>query len=195
MLSKNLKAETFYDPATGLERRRRVGGYGSPMLQHQMQQQQQNKPTEAKTVGSKREVWNGTAEKTSGGLKIGDLGKNKRGHIVSVKKYLQGKQRIGQLAQSPYFGRIQDIAPSASAGAGGVKKKNSKQRSLTASKTAGYIDDIARLGGVGYIPAPQTFQQQPPTAFPPMVHQPFVQPMMPNASFYPNNNTYPSQFM
>lgn len=41
-------------------------------------------------VGSKLEVWNGTAERTSGGLKVGDLMKNKKGKIVSKKQHANG---------------------------------------------------------------------------------------------------------
>ena len=37
------------------------------------------------SVGSKAQVFHGTAEKTSGGLKKKDLKKNKWGKIVSVK--------------------------------------------------------------------------------------------------------------
>ncbi len=44
-----------------------------------------------KVIGSKREVWNGTAERTSGGLRKDDLMKNKRGRIVSKKKHELGK--------------------------------------------------------------------------------------------------------
>jgi hypothetical protein len=42
-----------------------------------------------KTVkrGSRRKVWNGSAEMTAGGLKKSDLTKNKYGRIVSVKKH------------------------------------------------------------------------------------------------------------
>ena len=36
--------------------------------------------------GSRRQVWNGAAEQTAGGLKKNDLEKNKRGRIVSKKK-------------------------------------------------------------------------------------------------------------
>ena len=38
-----------------------------------------------KTVGSRAEVWHGTAKKTSGGLMRKDLKMNKRGRIVSRK--------------------------------------------------------------------------------------------------------------
>jgi hypothetical protein len=43
-------------------------------------------------VGSKRDVYNGTAEKTKGGLRKKDLVKNKRGRVVSIKKSEAGKK-------------------------------------------------------------------------------------------------------
>ena len=45
-----------------------------------------------KTVGSKLEVWRGTAKHTSGRLTKRDLMKNKRGKIVSKKKHYGGKR-------------------------------------------------------------------------------------------------------
>lgn len=45
-----------------------------------------------KTVGSRAEVFHGTANHTSGGLEKKDLKKNKRGRIVSVKKSNQAKK-------------------------------------------------------------------------------------------------------
>ena len=39
-----------------------------------------------KIIGSRAEVWHGTAKKTSGGLLKKDLKMNKRGRIVSRKK-------------------------------------------------------------------------------------------------------------
>jgi len=41
-------------------------------------------------VGSKRQVWDGTADKTSGGLKKGDLMEGYGGKIVSKKKHAIG---------------------------------------------------------------------------------------------------------
>jgi hypothetical protein len=38
------------------------------------------------TVGSRRKVWNGTAQKTPGGLTKSDLTQNKYGRIVSRKR-------------------------------------------------------------------------------------------------------------
>jgi len=43
-------------------------------------------PSKTLKRGSRRQVWNGKAEMTAGGLKKEDLIKNPRGRIVSVKK-------------------------------------------------------------------------------------------------------------
>ena len=43
-----------------------------------------------KTVGSRAEVFHGTAKKTTGGLLKKDLAKNKHGEIVSRKKQKPG---------------------------------------------------------------------------------------------------------
>ncbi len=50
----------------------------------------------SKTIGSKIEVWHGTAKKTSGGLTINDLTKSKSGKIVSKKKQAAGKRAFQQ---------------------------------------------------------------------------------------------------
>ncbi len=54
-----------------------------------------------KTKGSKIEVWNGNAKKTSGGLTKSDLVKNKRGKIVSKRKQLAGIQAFKRNKLSP----------------------------------------------------------------------------------------------
>lgn len=54
-----------------------------------------------KATGSKREVWNGTAKHTSGGLHKKDLMKHK-GRIVSKKKHAAGKKAIARLAKLGY---------------------------------------------------------------------------------------------
>lgn len=45
-----------------------------------------------RTIGSRAEVWHGTAKKTSGGLTKSDLIKNKHGRIVSKKKHSTAKK-------------------------------------------------------------------------------------------------------
>lgn len=54
------------------------------------------------TVGSKREVWNGTAKHTSGGLYKKDLMKTKDGRIVSKKKHAAGLKAIKRLRAAGY---------------------------------------------------------------------------------------------
>ena len=44
------------------------------------------------TIGSRRQVWNGTAKKTSGGLLKSDLMLNKNGRIVSKSKHSSAKK-------------------------------------------------------------------------------------------------------
>ena len=46
----------------------------------------------SKIVGSKKEVWAGTANHTSGKLTKSDLMKNKAGKVISKKKYAQGQK-------------------------------------------------------------------------------------------------------
>jgi hypothetical protein len=46
-------------------------------------------------VGSRRKVFNGSAERTSGGLTKDDLMKNVAGRIVSKKRHTTMKQRHG----------------------------------------------------------------------------------------------------
>jgi hypothetical protein len=49
-----------------------------------------NKTRKSKIIGSRRQVWHGTMQKTSGGLTKQDLMLNKRGRIVSKKKHAFG---------------------------------------------------------------------------------------------------------
>jgi hypothetical protein len=68
-------------------------------------------------IGSKREVFNGTAEKTKGGLRKKDLTKNKHGRVVSIKKMLSGRRNF---ANNPAMQRQAQL----------FKKKHSKKLSL-----------------------------------------------------------------
>jgi hypothetical protein len=45
--------------------------------------------------GSRRKVFNGSAEKTRGGLRKDDLMKNGRGRIISRKRFDNAKKRFG----------------------------------------------------------------------------------------------------
>ena len=62
-------------------------------------------------VGSRAQVWHGTAYKTSGGLKKSDLLMNKNGRIVSKAKHNTAKkekrlEKAGYFAQKGKFGAI-----------------------------------------------------------------------------------------
>ena len=49
------------------------------------------------TVGSKSQVYHGTAKHTSGGLTKKDLMKTKKGRIVSKRKHAAGKKALKRL--------------------------------------------------------------------------------------------------
>lgn len=55
------------------------------------------------TVGSKAQVYHGTAKHTSGGLTKKDLMKTKRGRIVSRKKHSLGKKAVKNLRKAGYI--------------------------------------------------------------------------------------------
>jgi len=57
-----------------------------------------------RTVGSKAEVFHGTAKHTSGGLKKKDLMKHK-GRIISRKKHAAGKKAIKHLRELGYIAK------------------------------------------------------------------------------------------
>ena len=54
------------------------------------------------TIGTRAQVWHGTAKKTSGGLTKTHLMMNKHGRIVSRKKHASGKKSIKHLVKLGY---------------------------------------------------------------------------------------------
>lgn len=65
----------------------------------------------ARKIGSRREVFNGSAKHTTGRLEKKDLVKNKRGRIVSRKKFLSAKkekrlEKHGYGAKKGKFGYV-----------------------------------------------------------------------------------------
>jgi hypothetical protein len=54
------------------------------------------------TVGSKAQVFHGTAAHTSGGLKKSDLVQNKHGRIVSRRKQAAGRKALKYLTRKGY---------------------------------------------------------------------------------------------
>lgn len=57
------------------------------------------------TVGSKAQVYHGTAKKTPGGLTKKNLMKTKRGRIVSRRKHAIGQRRIKTLRRLGYVAK------------------------------------------------------------------------------------------
>jgi hypothetical protein len=77
--------------------------------------------------GSRTQVWNGTAYKTSGGLTRSDLMMNKWGRIVSEKKHKTAKkekrlQKHGYFAKKGQFGYVKRTAKRSD------KKRSAKKR-------------------------------------------------------------------
>jgi hypothetical protein len=54
------------------------------------------------TVGSKAQVFHGTAKHTAGGLTRKDLMQNKHGRIVSKKQHAAGKKALSRLHKAGY---------------------------------------------------------------------------------------------
>ena len=90
-----------------------------------------------KAVGSKAEVFHGTAKHTSGGLYKKDLVQNRKGRIVSRKKMAAGKKaikRLFALGYKPSKGKFSLMRKSMAKG----KKTMRKTR-----KRGGYEDNAS----------------------------------------------------
>ena len=57
------------------------------------------------TIGTRAQVWHGTAKKTPGGLTKSHLMKNKHGRIVSRRKHASGKKSIKRLRKLGYVAK------------------------------------------------------------------------------------------
>jgi hypothetical protein len=57
------------------------------------------------TIGTRAQVWHGTAKKTSGGLTKTNLMMNKHGRIVSRRKHASGKKTIKYLKKLGYVAK------------------------------------------------------------------------------------------
>ena len=90
----------------------------------------------AMTVGSKVQVWNGTAKRTSGGLLKKDLMRHKN-RIVSKKKHAAGKKAIKHLVKLGY---------KAKKGTFKLFKKGKRGGFADASGVAGFQDASGAMG-------------------------------------------------
>lgn len=90
-------------------------------------------------VGSRAQVWHGTAYKTAGGLKKKDLKKNKHGKIVSRAKSAKGPQMLKRLHRKGYFtkkGQFGYVKKPVSRKSSKYVAKKSKRKSAKRKKTA-----------------------------------------------------------
>lgn len=62
----------------------------------------ENQPKKTCRIGSARQVWNGTAEMTSGRLRKSDLMQNRKGKIVSIRKHEHALRLVAQGKLKPY---------------------------------------------------------------------------------------------
>ena len=80
-------------------------------------------------VGSRAQVWHGTAFKTSGGLEKKDLLMNKNGRVVSLSKHKHEKKvdRLGELGIKAVKGKFGPTKKAMSKGS--KKKRRTRKRS------------------------------------------------------------------
>jgi len=86
-----------------------------------------------KAVGSKAEVFHGSAKHTSGGLHKKDLMKTNKGRIVSRKKHAAGKKAIQRLFKAGYKPKK---------GTFSLMKKGATRRSTRRRRGGGLLDMV-----------------------------------------------------
>lgn len=90
-------------------------------------------------VGSKAQVYHGTAEKTSGGLKKADLMQTAAGRIVSKKAHAAGLKAINRLRKAGFVakkGEFKLFTKAASTKKAAAPARRPVTRSVTAAKAA-----------------------------------------------------------
>ena len=86
-------------------------------------------------IGTRAQVWHGTALKTSGGLEKSDLHMNKNNRIVSAKKHKTAKaekrlEKAGYFTQKGKFGYVKKTAKKGKS-ASPVKRKRKGRKNAT----------------------------------------------------------------
>jgi hypothetical protein len=94
-------------------------------------------------VGSRRQVWNGTAMETSGGLKRGDLFQDKYGNLKSRKASKKAKRsknlkKAGYTAVKGKFGAVRISGKSVKSRKVSKKKRSSKKSKKSKKKKGGH---------------------------------------------------------
>jgi hypothetical protein len=104
----------------------------------------------SQTIGSRRQVWNGTAKKTPGGLQRSDLIMNKHRRIVSKKKSVSSKKHnrlleYGYGTEKGHFGFVKTGTKSSKKR--GKKGKKMRGGMHTPLHPAGINDSFMLTGG------------------------------------------------
>jgi hypothetical protein len=99
--------------------------------------------THQQTIGTRAQVWHGTAKKTSGGLTKSALMKNKHGRIVSRKKHNTAKRekrlvKAGFITKKGKFGFIKK----------GSRSRSRKMRGGMSALSPSPISGISGTSGV-----------------------------------------------
>jgi hypothetical protein len=79
-----------------------AGGLNMPKAGGARKTRKAAKAGKIPAVGTKAQVFHGTAKHTSGGLTKSDLMKTKKGRIVSKKKHAAGKRALSRLRKAGY---------------------------------------------------------------------------------------------
>jgi len=104
----------------------------------------------SQTIGSRRQVWNGTAKKTPGGLQRSDLIMNKHRRIVSKKKSVSSKKHnrlleYGYGTEKGHFGFVK--TGTKKRGRKGKKGKKMRGGMHSPLHPAGINDSLTLTGG------------------------------------------------
>ena len=105
-------------------------------------------------IGTRAQVWHGTAYKTSGGLTHAHLMKNKSGRIVSRSKHLTAKKekrlvKAGFLTKKGHFGFIKKGSKKMRGGTGNASSKTLSNASPLSRSMSASGGSRRRRGGSG----------------------------------------------
>lgn len=98
-----------------------------------------------KAIGSKAEVYHGTAKHTSGNLYKKDLMKTKKGRIVSKKQHASGKKAIKRLFALGYKPKKGTFKAMRKSMVNGRRKKQTKKRGGAAGMVADSFLDASKM--------------------------------------------------
>jgi hypothetical protein len=103
MMKKNMMGgqNNMMKPNMPMGMNKQMGGQNN-MMKPNMPPMNKQMGGARRAVGTHAEVWHGTADHTSGGLKKKDLMKNKHGRIISKKKHALGKKALKNLVKAGY---------------------------------------------------------------------------------------------